>query len=104
MIAAIKPEPAEYHITARITPDLRFYYQLHGYKPSRDGISVFLVPGNHEVKGDTLIIYQRCSWLTEDLRCKHHDRKPTLCGSLNYKNAKQGRFTLTKGCLLEEPQ
>ena len=101
MARALKEGAAEYFIGATLSPDLRFYYQLHGFQPERNGLKVLLFPGNHEVRGEILIIYRRCDWLDEDLKCKHHDRKPLRCKDLNYRTASAGRYTITQGCLLE---
>jgi hypothetical protein len=81
-----------------ITPDLRWYFKLHGVEVQHD---LLLIPQKDcKFTPGLLSVYRRCSLLTSENLCAGHpDNKPRTCKNLTLDSAKQGQYRLTPNCL-----
>ena len=72
----------------KLSPDLKYYYELHNCK---------IVKFNNDV--DTVVIPLKCSQLDDNNLCKLHEsgKKPKVCTSLD-ENSSKGCY-LTEGCI-----
>lgn len=86
--------------TPGITPDMKWWYELHGARV--EGNTVIVRAERIQKLKNKIIVHKRCNNLTEDLRCKEHasGNRPEHCKSFDEKSAtKEYKHCLTDRCL-----
>jgi Fe-S-cluster containining protein len=89
-------EGSDLFVQGDFSADTKRYLKLHGFVER--GRNVFCVRADRvEVVGDGFILFKRCLWLQDDLRCSGHPKlKPIICRVLGDKRMR-GIF-LTPKC------
>lgn len=86
-----------------VSKDLKWYFTLHGCRVVRNQVRIPLKGTLTEEEGDKVLVYRRCNYLTEDLRCEGHPHaKPEVCKALTWETASDERFYVTRGCMYEK--
>lgn len=81
-----------------LSPDMIWYLELHGVKYAHGYIITRLK--NFELKDGKLWLYNRCHYLTDDLKCSGHPTdKPKVCQDLKEGCTEDPRFIITPNCL-----
>ena len=81
-----------------LNDDLRFYYELHGVRTTKDALYIRL--NNFTYEHGKLTVYRKCDYLTPENTCQGHpDKKPEVCKILTHKNRSGVDYVITPNCL-----
>ena len=89
---------SDLRIHARLTPDLRYYIELHDAKVEDDTV---VIPMDRCTFSQGLVhVAMRCTALQEDYLCSlHPDRKPEACVDLTLEAAREDSYWTPPTCL-----
>ena len=89
------------HLGMRMTPDTKWYYELHGVKVAHGQIHIKL--DDFTYTNGRLTIHRKCDKLTEDNRCSGHpNNKPNICKGFTIETARgEQRGLITPNCLFK---
>lgn len=90
------------HVRLNLTPDLKRYYLLHGAVHRNNRLSI-KAKSYFERDGEIHFV-RRCDYLTDDLKCRGHDKKPRVCRELTEETYNTGLFGGTPNCLFKYKQ
>lgn len=84
-----------------ITPDMKWYYELHGVQIKKDVLTMKL--NRFTYKKGELMVHRTCDNLTNDLKCREWQsgNRPNMCKELNLETSQEERFHITPNCMFK---